>query len=129
MTTDRNNRITALRMSVGRAIAAARRARGMRQSDVAAQLGVEQETISRFERGTTLLPLDRLMDLAVLFEVPVGAFFAGTPGPAAPQFEELVNLLGLLSEPEQNLVVAQAISLTKAVAGLRFDDKLKTDKN
>ena len=111
-------------MSVGRAIAAARRARGLYQKDVAAHLGVEQETISRFERGETLHPLDRLLDLAVLFDVPISAFLTGAPGPTVPSLEEFLNLLSLLSERERDLVVAQAMSLTQAVVGLRGDEKL-----
>lgn len=129
MTSDRNHRIAALRMSVGRAIAAARRARGLFQKDVAAHLGVEQETISRFERGETLHPLDRLLDLAVLFDVPVSAFFAGAPGPTVPSLDEFVDLLSLLSERERDLVVAQAISLSQAIAGLRDDEKVKSEEH
>ncbi len=106
-------------MSVGRAIAAARRARGLFQKDVAAHLGVEQETISRFERGETLHPLDRLLDLALLFDVPVSAFFAGAPGPTMQSLDELMDLLSLLSERERNLVISQAVSLTHALAGLK----------
>lgn len=119
MTSVRNHRIAALRMSVGRAIAAARRARGLFQKDVAAHLGVEQETISRFERGETLHPLDRLLDLALLFDVPVSAFFAGAPGPTMQSLDELMDLLSLLSERERNLVISQAVSLTHALAGLK----------
>lgn len=119
MTSDRNQRVAALRTSVGRAIASTRRARGLFQKDVAAHLGVEQETISRFERGETLHPLDRLLDLAVLFDVPLSAFFAGAPGPAMSSLDELMDLLSLLSEQERNLVVTQAISLSQAIAGLR----------
>ena len=123
MTSDRSHRIAALRMSVGRAIAAARRARGLRQKDVAAHLGVEQETISRFERGETLHPLDRLLDLSVLFNVPVSAFFVGAPGPTLPSLDEFMDLLSLLSERERDLVVAQAISLSQAIAGLKDAEK------
>jgi transcriptional regulator with XRE-family HTH domain len=106
-------------MSVGRAIAAARRARGLYQKDVAAHLGVEQETVSRFERGETLQPLDRLLDLEVLLDVPLSAFFSGAPGHAVPSLDEFMDLLSLLSEPERRMVVVQAISLTKAIAGLK----------
>lgn len=119
MKSDRTHRIAALRMSVGRAIAAARRARGLMQKDVALQLGVEQETISRLERGETLHPLDRLLDLAVLFDVPIAAFFAGAPGPVSSRCDELVATLNLLSERDQDMVVSQAMLLTHAMAGLK----------
>jgi len=128
MTSDRNQRVAALRTSVGRAIASTRRARGLFQKDVAAHLGVEQETISRFERGETLHPLDRLLDLAVLFDVPVGAFFAGAPGPAMRSLDELTDSLSTLSERERDLVVAQAISLSQAIAGLK-DENGKSEEH
>lgn len=128
MTSDRNQRVAALRISVGRAIASTRRARGLFQRDVAAHLGVEQETISRFERGDTLHPLDRLLDLAVLFDVPVSTFFVGAPGPAMRSLDELTDLLSTLSERERDVVVAQAISLTQAIAELRASERGKNQE-
>lgn len=127
MTSDRSQRVAALRMSVGRAIASTRRARGLFQKDVAAHLGVEQETISRFERGETLHPLDRLLDLAVLFDVPISAFFSSAPGPATQSLDELIDLLSLLSEHERNLVVSQAMSLTHAIVGLKSREGAEND--
>jgi len=56
---------------VGQAIAAKRSAKGLTQEDVAKSIGVEQETISRFERGATLPTLTRLIDIAELLEVPL----------------------------------------------------------
>jgi len=128
MTSDRNQRVAALRKSVGRAIASTRLARGLFQRDVATHLGVEQETISRFERGDTLHPLDRLLDLAVLFDVPVSTFFVGAPGPAMNSLDKLTDLLSTLSERERNVVVAQAISLTQAIAELRGAERGKNQE-
>jgi ribosome-binding protein aMBF1 (putative translation factor) len=50
---------------LGKAIASERTARELTQEQLAEMLGVEQETISRFERGTTLPPLPRLIQLGV----------------------------------------------------------------
>lgn len=44
------------KQQVGKAIASCRQAKGMTQEQVAERLGVEQETISRFERGAVLPP-------------------------------------------------------------------------
>lgn len=56
---------------VGQAIARHRLAKGLTQDDVATAIGVEQETISRFERGATLPTLMRLIDIAELLQVPL----------------------------------------------------------
>jgi hypothetical protein len=65
------------------------------------------------------------LDLAVLFDVPISAFFAGAPGPAMPSLDEFMDLLSLLSERERHMVVAQAISLSQAIAGLKDDEKTR----
>ena len=38
-------------VEVGKAVAARRRSLGLKQGEVAAQAGISQETLSRFERG------------------------------------------------------------------------------
>lgn len=56
---------------VGQAIAAQRAQKGLTQAEVAKVIGVDQETISRFERGATLPSLNRLVDIAELLQVPL----------------------------------------------------------
>ena len=53
-----------LALRMGRAIAVRRQQRQLTQAELAEAIGVEQETISRFERGATLPPLGRLSDIA-----------------------------------------------------------------
>lgn len=56
---------------LGRALAVARAEAGLTQEQVASELGVFSETISRFERGTNLPTLPRLIALANLYEIPL----------------------------------------------------------
>lgn len=48
-----------------------REARQLNQTDLATLLGVTRITISKWETGKTLPTIDRLFDLADLFDVPV----------------------------------------------------------
>ncbi len=67
---------------VGQSIAKQRQSKELTQEQVALAIGVEQETISRFERGATLPSLSRLMDIAEFLDVPLDALVrAGSSRP------------------------------------------------
>jgi len=83
---------------IGRALAKQRLAKNLTQEQVAERIGVEQETISRFERGATLPPLLRLVDLAELFNVPLDAFVRAGSARALDQAIDIAVLLNGLNE-------------------------------
>lgn len=89
---------------IGRAIARERAARELTQEQLAEQLGVEQETISRFERGTTLPPLQRLIQLADIFDLPLEALLRGTTNRAADEAAEITQMLGRLDDDGRDFV-------------------------
>ena len=60
-----------LALKMGRAIAVRRQQRQLTQAELAEAIRVEQETISRFERGATLPPLGRLSDIADALSCPL----------------------------------------------------------
>ncbi|WP_233808893.1 helix-turn-helix domain-containing protein [Paraburkholderia sp. HP33-1] len=66
---------------LGRALASARTEAGLTQEQVAAELGVFSETISRFERGANWPTLPRLIALANLYAVPLTKLI----GPSSPR--------------------------------------------
>ena len=86
---------------IGKALAKQRIARNLTQEQVAAQLGVEQETISRFERGATLPPLLRLIDLAEIFDVPLDALVRAGSARSIDQAIDLTGALNTLSEEDR----------------------------
>jgi transcriptional regulator with XRE-family HTH domain len=86
---------------IGKALAKQRIARNLTQDQVAAQLGVEQETISRFERGATLPPLLRLIDLAEIFDVPLDALMRAGSARSIDQAIDLAGVLNTLSEDDR----------------------------
>lgn len=89
---------------IGRAIAQARLQRGLTQEQVAERLGVEQETISRFERGAVLPPLGRLAELSDLLAVPMAQFVQAGSTRLADQAQEVSDQLAELAPADRELV-------------------------
>lgn len=86
---------------VGAALAKHRKAQNMTQEQLAAKLGLEGETISRFERGATLPPLHRLIDLAEIFDVSLDEFVSACSVRPADQATSLASSLSLLNEGDR----------------------------
>ena len=91
-----------------------RRARGLSQADVAGHLGVEQETVSRVERGATMVPLGRLSDIANFFGVPT--FVSTGAGQFVAEEKRIGNLFSLLSTEQQELVRSRALAMRVTTA-------------
>ena len=75
---------------LGRALALARAEAGLTQEQVASELSVYSETISRFERGANWPTLPRLIALANLYAVPLTALI-GQSSPRALDLESNLN--------------------------------------
>ncbi|WP_229205608.1 MULTISPECIES: helix-turn-helix domain-containing protein [unclassified Duganella] len=101
---------------IGKALAKQRIARNLTQEQVAAQLGVEQETISRFERGATLPPLLRLIDLAEIFDVPLDALVRAGSARSIDQAIDLAGALNTLSEEDRVWVLGWVTDMCAKLA-------------
>ncbi len=62
---------------VGVALRTARLSRGLRQDDLAEQLGVDRSTIARYERGTRSMSVGTLIQVAQLLSRPATIFLPG----------------------------------------------------
>src|SRR3569623_2035971 len=89
---------------IGKAIAKCRMARGLTQEQIAVSIGVEQETISRFERGATLPSLGRLFDIAEFLDVPLNSLVGAGSARPIDQGTEIAALLNDLSEENREWV-------------------------
>ncbi|OIQ98501.1 anaerobic benzoate catabolism transcriptional regulator [mine drainage metagenome] len=93
-----------LALKMGRAIAVRRQQRQLTQAELAEAIGVEQETISRFERGATLPPLGRLSDIADALSCPLDELLRT----GSPRFEDraqgIARILEKLTEPDRRLI-------------------------
>jgi transcriptional regulator with XRE-family HTH domain len=71
--TRRKNHELAVR--IGQVVRAQRKALGMTQAGLAEAIELETETISRMENGLRLPTIEKLLEMADVFQIPVAAFF------------------------------------------------------
>lgn len=89
---------------IGDALAHARLERRMTQEEVSEKLGVNPETIGRFERGHTAPPLFRLFELATLYGVPPESLIAGGGGRTLDPADEISSLLAHLPPHDREFI-------------------------
>jgi transcriptional regulator with XRE-family HTH domain len=98
---------------LGANISALRKAKNWTQSELAEQVGVDTETISRFERGATLPSLLTLEKISQFLRVGVGDLLAES----SAQPNDLASMLGAwladLDEADKNFVLDLVLDLTK----------------
>lgn len=100
-----------MKLQVGRALAAARTARGRSQPHVAQLMGVDSETISRLERGH-VVRLDSLYDLALLYDIFIAALSHDAPGPRPDRIDEIVAALELVDDGNRQWVLDMVRAVT-----------------
>lgn len=89
---------------LGQSIARERAARGLTQEQLAEAIGVEQETISRFERGATLPPLSRLIQLADFFDIPLEALLRSYSSRLLDEAADIAAMLAKLDPDNREFV-------------------------
>lgn len=89
---------------IGDALSHARLERRMTQEEVAEKLGVNPETIGRFERGHTAPPLLRLFELATLYGVPPESLIAGGGGRSSDPAHDISSLLANLPPNDREFI-------------------------
>ncbi|WP_035061921.1 helix-turn-helix domain-containing protein [Andreprevotia chitinilytica] len=94
-----------LAMKLGGNIARQRQALGLTQHQVADRLGVNPETISRFERGATVPSLQTLAGLAAALDSTLAGLIDGVSTTPDELARELAAVLRPLSEKDRVLLV------------------------
>ncbi|NJM43006.1 MAG: helix-turn-helix transcriptional regulator [Brachymonas sp.] len=100
----------ALAVRLGDRLALRRHERGWTQAELAEKLGVETETISRFERGHAMPSLKRLASLAEILDASTGDLMGATSATAGDLAIELRQILQPLS-PSQRHALLGAVRL------------------
>jgi transcriptional regulator with XRE-family HTH domain len=90
---------------LGMRIAALRKARNWTQAGLAERVGVETETVSRFERGATLPSLMTLETVSRVLEVGVGELLAETSLHPSDQAQLVSAWLAELGERDRAYVI------------------------
>lgn len=78
------------------------------QDELAGQLGVEVNTVSRMECGVHLPSLHRLEELAAILGVPISELLGGASSLTQDQAEQFREILEGLSCQERELILATA---------------------
>ena len=99
------NQPSLLGAMLGRKITERRKHLGWTQADLAEKLGVDSETISRFERGSNLPSLLRLEKLALVLGAPLAELLAESSAHPQDQSRVLAELIGKLSEKDRLFVM------------------------
>jgi len=83
---------------IGERLRKLRKLRGMTQSELARQIGIQQSDLSRMEKGTYRVSLDNLFKILGVFGMDVAQFFqqetapAADPAPAPLSHEDMQTL-------------------------------------
>ncbi|QRY76909.1 helix-turn-helix transcriptional regulator [Pseudomonas sp. PDNC002] len=99
--TDQNN----LAGLVGQAIAKQRIRKGLTQEQVAEQLRIGNEAVSRIERGKVVPNIARLLEFAAVFECGVAELLTEASPHPDDQMMRLHDLLSTLSPHDRQLVM------------------------
>ncbi len=75
--------------TVGPRLRLLRKQRGMTQSELARQIGIQQSDLSRMEKGEYRVSLDNLFRILAVFGMDVAEFFAGAAPAPEPERQPL----------------------------------------
>ncbi|MBL8432084.1 MAG: helix-turn-helix transcriptional regulator [Dechloromonas sp.] len=96
---------------LGKNLARTRKTRGWTQATLAERLGMEPESISRFERGATLPSLATLEQIAAFLDTSIADLLAEYPDTAYAEAQRISALMADL-EPDAR---ASVLSIVKTV--------------
>jgi transcriptional regulator with XRE-family HTH domain len=87
-----------------------RKLRGFNQEQLAEMLGLTFQQVQKYEKGANRMGASRLHQLSVIFNVPVGYFFAGLPNNPTEE-----NIITIIANP---MYTDEAIELVKYYMGM-----------
>lgn len=99
--------------ALGRAIAQRRKMCEYTQDDLAGMIGVDAETISRFERGVTLPSLNRLDNLATALGIGIAELLGQSSQIHSDQMTRLAEIMSHLEPAERALLLGIAELLVR----------------
>lgn len=92
---------------LGENIAAARRAAGKTQAEVAEKVGIDTVSLSRMERGHVTPSIATLDRIANVLQEPVGRLFDGISSDTAALADNIASMLEPLNERERRFLMEQ----------------------
>lgn len=92
---------------LGRNVAAKRKSLGWLQGELAERLGVESETLSRFERGQVLPSLERLEQLAEILGTSLGELLSEASSNHKDQAFQIADWISVLDDTDRFFVAEE----------------------
>lgn len=120
--------------ALGQRIAHLRKDRGLTQVQLAAQLGVIQQTLSHYESGRLRVPLVQLPRLADIFELSLDELLTGQaaprqPGKRGPASRIQQQLMAITAMPKaQQRIVSRVIDALIAQHGGEVQTSTETER-
>ena len=102
-----------LGLALGKAISVKRTSLGLSQKELAALVGVDGESISRFEIGTVVPSLHRLERVATALNMGVGDLLSISSPLPEDQTQQLLQLMQKLSTRDRKILMDLAALLAK----------------
>ncbi len=109
-------KVDALALSIGKAIATRRQEAGLTQEQVAEQVKIGNEAVSRMERGLVMPTVARLLELASLFHCDAASLLVESSNRPAEQAQRLAQMLARLDSADREMVLAMVEQLTQRLA-------------
>ena len=94
----------ALAVIVGRNIQACRKRKGMTQNQLAQELGIEVETVSRYERGVVAPSFPQLENICAMFDIAAWVLFSDGSEVPTVQDMAIAELLKGLSTRDRDFI-------------------------
>ena len=105
MPAERNNQYGELFKSIGRTLAQRREARGLTQDPVAEALEVGAEAVSHMEREITMPIVQRLAELAKVYDCGIDELLIACSTRTNDQAERISQILQTLPETDRAMIV------------------------
>jgi len=109
-------KVDELALSIGKAIARKRQDAGLTQEQVAEQLKIGNEAVSRMERGLVMPTVARLLELAGLFNCDASSLLVESSNRPAEQAQHLAQMLARLDSADREMVLTMVEQLTHRLA-------------
>ncbi len=103
-------------MEMGKEIRRLRNDRGLTQEALAAALNVTAQTVSKWERGSSIPDVQLLPELAVFFGVSIDQLFAMGPEQQLDRIENTIYARGLFDEAEERQIEQQLGVIAESAA-------------
>lgn len=112
-----------LARAVGAIIASRRKGRGLTQAELAEQMDIEKETLSRIETGVISPTLSRLAQLAECLDCDMGELLRAESPELADQANLLANKMKHLNDSQRDLLIQLFAKMAGAMGKLNPKDR------